>query len=71
MSYPRPATCHPETCVQFSPDVSLVVSPTGGSRTPWIVECDYCGTVVATFEPDEKTIAERIATEHAGRHWRQ
>lgn len=66
--YPKPAGCHPQ-CVAYSADVTLTVGePLPPSLPTLRVECDYCNTVVATFAEAERTIAERVATEHGGYH---
>ena len=41
-TYPRPAACHPERCVETSPHSQIVQE----SPYDWlIVECDLCATV--------------------------
>jgi hypothetical protein len=60
--FPQPSPNNADT-VDYSYDVSL--------RTQdgvLVVSCDYCNVRVGTFTEAERTIAERIATEHGGYH---
>jgi len=60
--FPSPSP-HNASTVDYSYDVSLWTED-----GVLVVACDYCNTRVGTFTEAERTIAERIATEHGGYH---
>lgn len=65
LTFPRPAECHPDRCVDYSDAVHLVTPDPG---EVFIVECDDCGTVVTVHPPQERAVAVTSATTHARSH---